>query len=51
MAKSREQMIQEQLGAMAFQIAVLAADNEALREENEALKAAQKPEGAHLKAV
>lgn len=38
MAKTREQVIQDQLGAMAFQLAILTADLDALREENAHLK-------------
>jgi len=37
MAKTREQVIQEQLGAMAFQIAVLVADLDAAHERITAL--------------
>lgn len=43
MARTREQVIQEQLGAMAFQIAILMADLEAARAETAALLA-QKPD-------
>ena len=38
MAKSKEQVIQDQLGAMMFQIAVLVADLDAAREEIATLK-------------
>lgn len=39
MAKTREQVLQEQLGLMAFNIAILTADLDAAREEIAALKA------------
>lgn len=41
MAKTREQMLQEQLGALTFQNAILAADLEAARERIKALESAQ----------
>lgn len=41
MAKTREELVQLQLGAMAFQIACLMADLDAAREENATLKAKQ----------
>lgn len=40
MARTREQVIQESLGALAFQLAVVMADLEAAREELAALKVA-----------
>lgn len=46
MARSREQVIQDQLGAMALQLAVLTADLEAAREELAALKDAKPSETA-----
>ena len=39
MAKTIEQLIQEQLGAMAFQIAALTAENGGLKERVVALEA------------
>ena len=39
MAKSREQVLQDQLGAMAFQLAILTADLAAAQEQVVALQA------------
>lgn len=43
MARTREQVLQEQLGAMAFQIALLTADLEAAKEQVKTLTDAAKP--------
>jgi len=41
MPKTPEQLIREQFGAMAFQIVMLMADLEAVKEERDTLKAEQ----------
>lgn len=49
MAKTIEQVIQEQLGALAFQNAALSAENERLKEDVAALQAqlADRPSEPH----